>query len=129
MTTRSISLTAVAALTGLVAAAPASAATKSEIHAFAVTNSLPGQDGDWAAGAFVKSKKDKCIKGRKITFEYKGKKFGAAKTDKRGEAFAKTSSNKIRAGKYTASMKKKGSCSADKTAGKVKKSGVFVPND
>lgn len=126
MTTRSISLAAVAALTALVGAAPANAATKSEIHAFAVTNSLPGQDGDWAAGAFVKSKKDKCIKDRKITFEYKGKKFGAANTDKGGEAFRKTGSNKVRPGKYTAEMKKKGSCGADKTAGKMKQSGEFV---
>ena len=128
MTTRPISLTAVAALTALVAAAPANAATKSEIHAFAVTNTLPGQGGDFAAGAFVKSKKDKCIKGRKITFEYKGKKFGAAKTDKRGEAFSKTGSNKVRPGKYTAAMKKKGSCDGDKTSGTMDNSGRFVHN-
>ncbi len=127
MRTRLIGLTAIAAaIATTVGVAPAIAATPSEIHAFAVTNSIAGQDGKFVAAALVESKSKKCIRGRKIQFSRDGESLGSAKTDKNGEAFRKIGDS-AKPGTYKARMKKDGNCGADTTTGKLAQNGTFTP--
>ncbi len=92
MNMRLIGLSALVLVAAVMPAASATAkkTTKSEIHAFVVTNTLPGQEGEFAAGVLVESKKKTCIRTRKVDFFFEGDKFGSTKTDKNGEAYAKT---------------------------------------
>lgn len=131
MNMRLIGLSAVVLVAAVLPVAPATAkkTTKSEIHAFVVTNTLPGQNGEFAGGVLIESSKKTCVRNRKVDFFFDGDKFGSAKSDKNGEAYAKTGegTSVIKAGEYEAKMKKKGNCSPDNSSGTVDSVGTFTP--
>lgn len=116
-----VGIAGLATIVAMAVLAPtASAATKTTIFDFAVSN-YAGAGEPYEAGVLLKSKKKKCIRDRKVTFFKKGDRLGSRRTDKDGLArlsLGESDRSKV-LGKYSAKVKKGDGCSGAEAEGRL----------
>jgi hypothetical protein len=108
-------------------AEPASAATRTRVHPFGLSNSYPRFAPKYALQAQLESKSRACERRRRAVFFWKDEKLGADRTNADGfAALSLGSAARPRRGRYSVEVRKSGDCRPGRASGRYDGEHFFV---
>lgn len=118
---------AMTSVPGLFTAELASAATRTRVHPFGLSNSYPRFAPTYALQAQLESKRKACLRRRRAAFFWKDEKLGTDRTNADGfAALSLGSAARPRRGRYSVEVRKSGDCRPGRASGRYDGEHFFV---